>query len=522
MKDGDIVILNVNDVASNRHYVSRVLRAAGWLVLEASTGAEGLALARAEKPDLVVLDVKLPDMSGLDVCRKLKEDPRTADIFVIQTSAAFVTSEGKARGLESGADQYLTQPFESVELVAMVRGLLRTHEKEVEAHAKANALRDADKRKDEFLAMLAHELRNPLSAIMTAHTLLEQLELPPAGARLAGTIGRQTRHLARLVDDLLDVSRITRGKIQLRKEPFDLGALVERFVGGEGSADTQDRKVTVDVAAAPMWIEGDVTRIEQIITNLLSNAVKYSAVGGRIAITVAPATAVAIAPEQRDGRDVAVLTVRDDGIGIAKENIGSIFDLFFQVDSTLARSQAGLGIGLTMVKRLVEMHDGQVSVSSEGPGRGSEFRIELPLVAPRRDPLAAEAVKKPGTALRVLLVDDNEDSCDLLALAFENEGHKVKTAHDGEAGLELALGGDLDVAVIDIGLPVVDGYEVARRIRAAEDGRSPVLLALTGYGRNEDRERALAAGFDAHLVKPVDLRELQRTVAKLVAERRSA
>lgn len=511
MTGHEIVILNVNDSASNRYYVSRVLRAAGWQVIEATTGAEGLERARSDRPDLVVLDIKLPDMSGLDVCRQLKHDPKTANILVIQTSATFVTSEGKARGLESGADQYLTQPFESIELVAMVRGLLRMHEKEAEAQAKADALTEADKRKDEFLAMLAHELRNPLSAIMTAHTLLEQQKLPSSGTRLAATIGRQTRHLARLVDDLLDVSRITRGKIQLRNEPFDLGALVERFVAGEGAATTKDHEITIEIDSDPMWIEGDVTRIEQVMANLLSNAVKYSSAESRIEVS--------LAPETRGEARIAVLRVRDNGVGIAPEDISSIFDLFFQVDPTLARSQAGLGIGLTMVKRLIEMHGGRVAVSSGGSGLGSEFRIELPLVAPRR---AAPSVEESAAAvapLRVLLVDDNEDSCELLALAFENDGHEVMTAHDGGAGLAIALQDRFDVAVVDIGLPIVDGYEVARRIRAGQNGHTPVLLALTGYGRNEDRTRALEAGFDAHLVKPVDLGELHRTVAKLVKKR---
>ena len=512
MTEKDILILNVNDSASNRYYVTRVLRAAGWTVIEAPNGAEGLEMARDQQPDLIVLDVKLPDMSGLEVCRQLKRDEKTAHILVIQTSATFVTSEGKARGLEAGADTYLTQPFESIELVAMVRGLLRMHEKEVEAQAKAQALTAADKRKDEFLAMLAHELRNPLSAIMTAQTLLEQQQLPPSGARLAGTIGRQTRHLARLVDDLLDVSRITRGRIQLRREAFDFGALIERLAGNDATMTTKDRTLSVDVAVEPMWIDADLTRIEQVVTNLVANAVKYSAKGGKIAIS--------LRPEKRGDKRLAVLTVRDDGIGIAKENIESIFDLFFQVDPTLARSQAGLGIGLTMVKALVEMHGGTVSVRSDGSGQGSAFRIELPTVVPRHLTARADPGRKPENQLSILLIDDNEDSCALLALAFENDGHTVQTANDGETGLELALKDRFDVAVCDIGLPVVDGYEVARRIRAAQDGHAPVLLALTGYGRNEDKDRALAAGFDAHLVKPIDLRELQSTVAKLVAKRK--
>jgi signal transduction histidine kinase/ActR/RegA family two-component response regulator len=425
-----VVILSVNDSASSRECATRVLRAAGWTVLVATTAGEGLEM------------------------------------------------------------------------------LLRLNGKELEAEARADALTLADERKDEFLAMLAHELRNPLSAMMTAHTLLEQVELPPNATRLTGTIGRQTRHLARLVDDLLDVSRITRGKIQLRKEPFNLAELLQRFVGGEAAQTTKERNLTIAISPEPMWIDGDVTRIEQVFSNLVSNAVKFSTKGTGISIELAP----------RDGK--AVFVIRDHGVGISKAHIDAVFELFFQADPTLARSQAGLGIGLTMVKRLVEMHGGTTSVMSEGPGRGAAFEIELPLIAPRRQtPFGMKRTTRPPAPLSILLVDDNQDSCELLALAFENDGHRVRTAHDGAAGLEIALADKFDVAVVDIGLPVIDGYEVARRIRAAENGSSPVLLALTGYGRNEDRDRAIAAGFDAHLVKPIDLAELQRTVSNLVTRK---
>ena len=505
-------VLNVNDSPSNRYYVSRVLKSAGWEVLEAATGEDALATARTEKPAVVVLDIELPDISGLDVCRLLRSDPATAGMIIIQTSATFVTSEGKAKGLDSGADQYLTQPFESVELVAMVRNLLRLRDKEIESRERAEQLAVADKRKDEFLAMLAHELRNPLSAISTAAALLDNGDLDPRASKLSTTIARQTRHLARLVDDLLDVSRITRGKIQLQTKPVDFAAALRRFVDSDASAQARKHALELSIQPEPMWIDADATRIEQVLTNLLGNAVKYTQPGGRIQITLRPST--------KGNRSTAVLSVKDSGIGIAPESIGAIFDMFFQVDESLARSQSGLGIGLTMVKRLVELHGGTISVASGGVGTGSEFSVELPTVAaPSVLPDARPSVVD-DTPFSVLLIDDNIDSCDLYALAFEDSGHRVAVAHDGEEGLRLALATDYDVALVDIGLPRVDGYEVAQRIRAARK-EQPILVAITGYGRPEDRKRALEAGFDAHLVKPVELGRLEQTVAKLLAERRT-
>jgi len=506
------VILNINDSASNRYYVSRVLKAAGWTVLEADTGAAGLTMAREHKPDLVVLDIKLPDISGLEVCRTLKSEPDTAEILVIQTSATFVTSEGKARGLESGADQYLTQPFESIELVAMVRGLLKMHEKELEAREKADALGEADRRKDEFLAMLAHELRNPLSAVMTAASLLDGFDLPDQGHRLTATITRQTRHLARLVDDLLDVSRITRGKIQLRTQPIDLGALLESFVAGDEATVHRNHRLTLHIAAEPMWIEADPTRIEQILVNVVSNAAKYSEAGGLIAISLVPG--------ELGSRRSASLRVRDTGIGIDKKDITSIFDLFFQVDDSLARTQGGLGIGLTMVKRLVELHGGAISVTSEGLGLGSEFRIDFPTIAETSSTTHVRPTGGEQRPVSILLVDDNLDSCELISIALEQHGHVVTCANDGREGLLKALEQEFEIAFIDIGLPLLDGYGVARGIKEGRGKDAPVLVALTGYGRATDRQRALDAGFDEHLVKPVDIRDLHRVVARLLQARK--
>lgn len=505
------VILNVNDSVANRYFVTRVLRAAGWTVLEAETGGAGIAMAREHLPSLIVLDVKLPDMSGHEVCRVLRADPATAHVRVIQTSATFVTSEGKARGLEAGADQYLTQPFESVELVAMVRGLLRLNEKEAEAREKAEALTEAHRRKDEFLAMLAHELRNPLSAIMTANTLLEGLELPPTGLRLSATIGRQTRHLARLVDDLLDVARITSRKIQLRRAPLDLGTLVERFAAGDAAGVTKNHRLSVAISDEPIWVDGDATRLEQVMSNLVSNAAKYTARGGAIAIE--------LASEGTGEQRRAVITVRDDGVGISKENLGAVFELFFQADATLARSQSGLGIGLTMVKQLVEMHDGTVSVSSRGVGEGAEFRVELPAVASRSRPVTSPPIVASDRRLAVLVIDDNVDSCELVGLSFEKQGHAVTLASDGKEGLKLALEGSFDLAIVDIGLPTLDGYEIARAVRAERKDDGPLLIALTGYGRLEDKQRAREAGFDVHLVKPVSVHDIHRLIGRLLSER---
>ena len=504
-------ILNVNDSVANRYFVSRVLTSAGWEVIEAGTGAEGLELARTREPVAVILDIKLPDMSGLEVCKKLRDDPKTAGIIIIQTSATFVTSEGKVRGLESGADQYLTQPFEAVELIAMIKNLLRLRQKERESRETAEALLVADRRKDEFLAMLAHELRNPLSAITMAATLLDGHQLEPRAARLSATIGRQTHHLARLVDDLLDVSRITRGKIQLQTKPFDLGALIRGSLDGDASSVGQTHRVDLAIADEPLWIDGDATRVEQILSNLLSNAVKYSKRGSRITVS--------LSSTERDGRRFAKLTMRDEGIGIAREHLPAVFDLFFQVDDSLARSQSGLGIGLTMVKRLVEMHGGTIAITSDGVGAGTTITLELPTVPPVEASGRASLGGAHDGGLRVLLVDDNQDSCELYALAFEDAGHHVKVANDGPSGLAMMNDASYDVAIIDIGLPGLDGYQIARRVRA-RPGAQPLLVALTGYGREEDRKRALDAGFDAHFVKPVDFRTLLREVTTL-AERAS-
>lgn len=502
-------ILVVNDAPAARYLMTRILRAAGWAVAEATGGFEALTLAGRIQPDVVVLDIRLPDIDGYEVAKKLKDDAHTAGACIIQTSATFMSPEGKVRGVESGADAYLTQPFEAIELVAMVKSLLRLKKSEAEARHQSALLLEADRRKDEFLAMLGHELRNPLSAIVMAASLLEQKKHPAEQEkRLNATILRQAQNLTRLVDDLLDVSRITQGKIHLAMATVDLRVTAQSVVRAQkGEIDKRAHAVHLEVGEVPLWVKGDATRLEQIVGNLLANAVKYTADGGRIDVTLSQRPA--------PGGMRVVCAIRDNGVGLAKEEIASIWGLFVQVESSLARTAGGLGVGLTMVRRLAEMHGGTVSVTSDGRGTGSEFSFELPCVAGPSVAPAADAPKGESARYRILLVDDNEDARALHRQALQQCGHEVECAPDGQVGIALALGSPFDVAIIDIGLPSISGYDVARSLRTQLGSNRPYLVALTGYGRAEDRQRALDAGFDAHVVKPIEAAAVENLFGRL-------
>jgi PAS domain S-box-containing protein len=367
------------------------------------------------------------------------------------------------------------------------------------------ALRDADRRKDEFLAMLAHELRNPLAPIRNAVHIMKLVgPVEPNLQRSREMIERQSLHLARLVDDLLDVSRITRGKIALHREPVELASVIARAVEtSRPLIDARRHELTVTLPPESVRVEADVTRLAQVVGNLLNNAAKYTEEGGRIGLTVEAA------PAQ------AVLRVRDSGVGIPADLLPRVFDLFTQGDRSLARSEGGLGIGLTLVRSLVEMHGGSVEARSEGPGKGSEFVVRLPAlrVSPARTETADGPSRCQARARRVLVVDDSPDAADSLALWLKIEGHEVRTAPDGPTALEAAAAFRPEVIFLDIGLPRMDGYEVARRLRGQLGLRDATLIAVTGYGQEEDRRRAEEAGFDAHLVKPADPEALERLLA---------
>lgn len=502
-------VLCVNDDDASRYLVLRLLEMDGYRALEAASGYEGLRLIEKHRPEVVILDVKLPDISGFEVCERLRAKPETASIAVVHTSATFVTVDKKVRGLDNGADAYLTEPFESAELLATVKSLLRLRRAEQESRRRAEQLMEADRRKDEFLAMLAHELRNPLAAIMTASGIIERMPAHDAKeARMRGIIQRQTQHLARLVDDLLDVSRMTRGRVELKRERVELGLVLRQVLSViRPTAESRGLTVETSLPAEPLWMHADATRLEQVFMNLLDNATKYTDAGGAISLHARRV--------EDEGGPRVVVHVKDTGIGIPPEKLPGIFELFAQVDPSVERSRGGLGIGLTLVRTLVDMHGGRLEAHSEGLGLGSEFIVWLPLLAEAHidvGPLFSAEAKRRSR--RILVVEDNSDARQAMRDLLELWGHQVRVAPDGVQGVELALRETPELALVDIGLPGLDGYRVAQELRARVGGGIR-LVAITGYGGDDDSHRALQAGFDFHLVKPVRPDDLDRLLADL-------
>jgi PAS domain S-box-containing protein len=377
-----------------------------------------------------------------------------------------------------------------------VRGFV-THALDISKHRQAeDALKEADRRKDEFLAMLAHELRNPLAPISNAVQIMQRPNLDDV--RLAwcrDVIGRQIEHLVRLVDDLLDVSRISRGRIELKKEPIEMSVIVQRAVEtSQPLIDARRHEFIVRLPPEPIVVEGDLVRLSQVVSNLLNNAAKYTDEGGRITLSVEPA-----------GNDIFI-RVRDNGRGIDPAALSNLFQLFYQVDRTIDRAEGGLGIGLALVRSLVAMHGGEVWAKSRGRGQGSEFIIRLPcLQESPAAPVFCLADSKPDEGpFRILVVDDNRDAAQSLSLLLASDGHEVLQAYDGHTALETAVVERPQVVLLDIGLPGMDGYEVARALRQHPVLKMTRLIALSGYGREIDREQARTAGFNAYLTKPVD------------------
>ncbi len=391
--------------------------------------------------------------------------------------------------------------------VLVFRDITERHEMENQLRQVAADLSAADRRKDEFLATLAHELRNPLAPIRNG---LQVMKMADGDASVIEQcrlmMERQINQMVRLVDDLLDISRISRGKIELRKEQVPLAAVLNLAIEtSRPLIEEMSHELTVTLPKSPIIVDADQTRLAQVFMNLLNNSAKYSERGCHIWITA-----------ERQGSDV-VVSVRDTGIGIPTDKLTSVFDLFSQVDGKLEKSHGGLGIGLNIVKRLVEMHDGRIEAKSDGPGRGAEFIVRLPVVVEASVPARADGEKSAVTksSLRIQIVDDNRDAADSLAMMLKIMGNETRTAYDGQEGVELAAEFKPDVLLFDIGLPKLNGYEACRLIRQQPWGAKIVVIAVTGWGQEEDRQRSHDAGFDHHMVKPVDLSALMTLLAEM-------
>jgi PAS domain S-box-containing protein len=394
---------------------------------------------------------------------------------------------------------------------------LTTQKHHEELAAAQKALREADRRKTEFLAILAHELRNPLAPLRNAVNILRLTSGDATAVQsTSAMLERQVNQMVRLVDDLLDVSRISRNKIELRKQRIELASVVEQAIECvRPMCDSMGHELTVVLPPAPVCIDGDSVRLTQVFANLLDNACKYTNKGGHLGLSAEVSRA-----EYAAGREV-VVRVHDSGIGIAGDQLSHIFDMFAQVDTSRERSHSGLGIGLTLVKILVEMHGGHVEAHSEGNGHGSEFVVRLPIsdgaaTPPATAPQSVQTLNRPANTYRILVADDSQDSAESLALLLGLLGHDTRVALGGSEAVELAATFRPDVVLLDIGMPKVNGYEACRRIRSQPWGKAMMLIAQTGWGQDEDKRRTAEAGFNGHLVKPVDYADLERLLATLL------
>lgn len=418
-------------------------------------------------------------------------------VFVLPIALAFIGLYGQQAGWydPSMGTALLVLMLTTLLLMVLWRGVTEVRKREA-------LLREADRRKDEFLATLAHELRNPLAPVSNALTLLRRSKDPQVFARTLEIMERQMSHMVRLIDDLLDISRITNGKLELRVENVDAAGIVRHVVDTcRPMCEANRLKLVVDLPAAAVPMRGDPIRLAQVVTNLVSNASKFTPAGGEIHVGL----------ESCDGE--VVFTVTDSGIGLPRDKLDQIFELFAQVDASLERSQGGLGIGLTLAKRMAELHGGSIEARSDGLGKGSMFVVRIPNTLDPSESLPLVRIGTEPGKLRVLVVDDHHDTAESLAMLLRQNGTEIHTVHDGEQAVEAAVNLRPDAILLDIGLPKLNGYEACRQIRERLNGHKVLILALTGWGQDEDRRKSVEAGFDGHLVKPVDHVELDRLLA---------
>jgi signal transduction histidine kinase len=510
-------VLVVDDNADLRDYITRLLLPV-CAITAVPAGRDALDVLRREAFDLVLTDVMMPGMSGFELLEEIRADARLRAIPVLVLSAQ-AGEEARLEGLERGADDYIVKPFTARELVAKTvnqlalararKELAEERERQaVELDAARETAERANRAKDEFLAVLGHELRNPLSPIVTA---VQLMRLRGQDSRELAVIDRQAKHLTRLVDDLLDVSRVTRGKVDLHRRPVDLAEIVSLAIE-MASPLLEQRQQYLDLDITPgLVLDADLDRMAQVLANVLMNASKYSD----------PDTRITVAAAGHEGR--IIISITDHGMGIPPELLDRVFDQFVQQPQMSDRSHGGLGLGLAIARNLVESHGGTIRAESAGRGQGSRFVIDLPaasMVAARVNAATDRAGQPPARRRSVLIVDDNADSAEMLAAALRHTGYHVSVAPDGPAALDAARRFRPDVALLDIGLPIMDGYELAVRLQAERNGDRPLtLIAVTGYGQDPDRQRSSEAGFAAHLLKPVDLETLEELLQSTGGER---
>lgn len=541
-------ILLVDDRPDQLLVLESVLVELDQNLVRAGSGREALRFLLGNECAVILLDVNMPELDGFETANLIRRHPRSSQIPIIFFTAGDETDTHVTRGYSLGAVDYLHTPVLPEVLLAKVSVFVdlarRTREVQREAERlearvqsrtaelerlnaaleteiaerrrtetdRARLLEEAQegvRRRDEFLAMLAHELRNPLASIVSAAEIM-QLKGPLDAEHEATRqiIERQSAHMSSLLQELLDISRITRGKIELNRAPIDVATIIRDAVDSRWKqAFASPPEIIVELNGEPLHVNGDATRLQQIFVNLLTNAIKFTDPAGRIWIGA------------RREENRAIVYVRDTGIGIARAQLSRIFEPFVQISRSHQRASEGLGIGLTLVQRLAELHGGSVSAASPGIGHGSEFRVDLPLCTPAttcepEKPANGSALAPPPqTPQRIVVIEDNHDVCRMLCALLQLSGHEVAASGDGQNGVELIRTLQPDTAFVDVGLPLLNGYEVATQVRADPACRHVRLIAMTGYGQPEDRRRALSAGFDAHLIKPVRSEQLIQLLA---------
>jgi signal transduction histidine kinase len=516
---GLVYFLLVDDLEENLLSLEGLLRRDGLVLLKARSGTAALEMLLQYDVALAILDVQMPEMDGYELAELMRGTERTRRVPIIFVTAGAADRQRRFRGYETGAVDFLNKPIEPDILRSKASVFFELYQQRHqiaaqrdELKAYADALTEADRRKDEFLATLAHELRNPLSPIRNGLDILRASPTAPRAEEIRDMMDRQLSHLVRLVDDLLDVSRVSQGKVELRKEQIALSELLKTAVEASNPLiDAARHELIMDVPDQEVWLDADLTRLSQVISNLLNNAAKYTPEGGRIVLSA-----------RRDRGEVAI-AVSDNGIGIPTDMLPRVFELFTQVRDNLDRSHGGLGIGLALVKQLVEMHGGSITAQSAGPGKGSSFRLRLPVVDAAAAPAAAELsppASQQAGRLKVLVVDDNFDVAQTTGWMIEAIGHDYHMVHDSKLAVQTAREYRPDAVLLDINMPGMDGYAVCRALREQPIFEDTVIIAQTGWGKPQDAASSGVSGFDHHLTKPVNMDRLEQVLTGILTERR--